>query len=128
MSGADVDLAVTGNANTCPRDGDSIVAPIPQPPLVAHVVYRLDIGGLENGLVNLINNMAKDRYRHAIVCLTNYTNFRERIHRENVPVVGLDKQPGKDLGMYFRLWRALRRLRPDIIHTRNVGTLECRSS
>ena len=26
-------------------------------PLVAHIIYRLDIGGLENGLVNLINHM-----------------------------------------------------------------------
>jgi hypothetical protein len=26
-------------------------------PLVAHVIHRLDVGGMENGLVNLINHM-----------------------------------------------------------------------
>ena len=26
-------------------------------PLVAHVMYRFDTGGLENGIVNLINHM-----------------------------------------------------------------------
>ncbi len=26
-------------------------------PLIAHVVYRFDIGGLENGVVNLINRL-----------------------------------------------------------------------
>ena len=25
------------------------------PPLIAHIIYRLDVGGLENGLVRLIN-------------------------------------------------------------------------
>jgi len=24
-------------------------------PLVAHIIHRLDVGGLENGLINLIN-------------------------------------------------------------------------
>src|SRR5262245_50924386 len=39
-------------------------------PLVVHLVYRFAIGGLENGLVNLINHMPPDRYRHTIVALT----------------------------------------------------------
>ena len=30
-------------------------------PLVVHLIYRLDVGGLENGLVNLINWMPADR-------------------------------------------------------------------
>jgi hypothetical protein len=29
----------------------------PLAPLIAHVVYRFDIGGLENGVVNLINRI-----------------------------------------------------------------------
>ena len=40
------------------------------PPLIAHVLFRLDVGGLENGLVNLINNMPPERYRHAVISLT----------------------------------------------------------
>ena len=35
-------------------------------PLIAHVIFKLDIGGLENGLVNLLNHMPRERYRHAI--------------------------------------------------------------
>ena len=38
-------------------------------PLVAHVVFRFDYGGLENGIVNLVNRMPADRYRHAIIAL-----------------------------------------------------------
>ncbi|MEO7127828.1 MAG: sugar transferase, partial [Rhodoferax sp.] len=35
-------------------------------PLVLHVMYRFDTGGLENGVVNLINHMPTQAYRHAV--------------------------------------------------------------
>lgn len=93
-------------------------------PLVAHVIYSLGVGGLENGLVNLINNMPRDRYRHAIVCLHGFTDFAKRIQDSDVPIYSLDKKPGKDLGLYVRLGRLLRQLKPDIVHTRNLTALE----
>jgi sugar transferase (PEP-CTERM/EpsH1 system associated) len=93
-------------------------------PLIAHVIFRLDIGGLENGLVNLLNHMPRDRYRHAIVCLTEHTSFRERLRRDDVSLHALHKRPGKDAGLYLRLWQCLRALAPDIVHTRNLTTLE----
>lgn len=93
-------------------------------PLIAHVVHRLGMGGLENGLVNLVNRMPRDRYRHAIVCLSGYTDFRNRIERDDVEVVALHRRPGHDLALYGRVFRLLRRLAPDIVHTRNLGTLD----
>ena len=93
------------------------------PPLVMHVINRLDVGGLENGLVNLINRMEPTRYRHAVVCLTTYSEFAKRIQRP-VPLIALNKQPGKDPGCYWRLARTIRSLRPDVVHTRNLGTLD----
>lgn len=94
-------------------------------PLVAHVVYRFAVGGLENGLVNLINHMPRERYRHAVVCLSGFTDFRKRLHNDTVQVVGLDKREGKDLAVYGRLWKLLRGLKPQIVHTRNLATLDC---
>jgi sugar transferase (PEP-CTERM/EpsH1 system associated) len=93
-------------------------------PMVAHVIHRLDFGGLENGLVNLINRMPADRYRHAVICMTDYTDFRARIARPDVHCYALHKRAGKDPGAYLRLYRLLRRLRPDIVHTRNLAALE----
>ncbi len=81
-------------------------------PLIAHVIYRLGVGGMENGLVNLINGMPRDRYRHAIVCLVDSTSYRDRIERPDVEVIALGKKAGKDLGLYAKLYRALRGLRP----------------
>jgi sugar transferase (PEP-CTERM/EpsH1 system associated) len=94
------------------------------PPLIAHVIYRLAIGGLENGLVNLINKMPTDRFRHVIICADDFTDFRNRIVDKDVEVYALRKRPGNDWRAHMRLWRLLRRLKPAIVHTRNVGTIE----
>jgi len=75
-------------------------------------------------LVNLINRMDPQRYRHAVVSLTTYSDFAKRIQRSEVPVIALDKKPGKDPGCYLRLARTIRRLAPAVVHTRNLGTLD----
>jgi sugar transferase (PEP-CTERM/EpsH1 system associated) len=93
-------------------------------PLIAHVIYRLDVGGLENGLVNLINRIPAERFRHVIVSLTDYSAFRQRIQRGDVPVFALNKPPGNSPVTHFKLWRLLTQLRPDIVHTRNLAALE----
>lgn len=95
-----------------------------QPPLIAHVIFRLTTGGLENGLVNLINHMPPERYRHAIICLTTATSFQKRIKRSDVEIYELHKREGQDWGLYLRLWKTFKQLQPDIIHTRNLSALE----
>ena len=92
-------------------------------PLVVHVVYRFDIGGLENGVVNLINRMPVDAYRHAVIALTEVTDFRHRVTRD-VEIIALAKPPGHGFALYPTLFRIFRRLRPAIVHTRNLASLE----
>ena len=93
-------------------------------PLVVHLIYRLDIGGLETLLVDTINRMPAERYRHAIVCLTDYTDFAERIARPDVELYALHKAPGLAPEVHVKLFKLLRRLRPAILHTYNLGTIE----
>src|SRR5579863_9398445 len=92
--------------------------------LICHVIYRLAVGGLENGLVNLINNLPTDAYRHAIVCLASATDFRKRIQREGVEIHEIGKQSGKGLAAYGQMWRVLRDLRPQLVHTRNLPVVD----
>lgn len=93
-------------------------------PLIVHVIHHLGTGGMENGLVNLINRMPQDRYRHAIVCLQGYTDFRQRIRRDDVEIYDIGKHEGHDFGAYRRLYKILKELNPDILHTRNLSALE----
>lgn len=97
---------------------------LPAIPLIVHIIHRLNVGGLENGLVNLINNLPPEKYRHAIICLTESSNFKNRIRRDDVNIFELHKHDGKDFGLYYRLWKLLRKLRPTIVHTRNLSSLE----
>jgi len=93
-------------------------------PLIAHIVHRFDIGGLENGVVNLINHMPEHKYRHVIICMTDYSDFHKRIEKNGIEIYALHKKEGKDPLNYLRLWRLLRRLKPDISHTRNIATID----
>lgn len=99
--------------------------PVPGPvPLVVHVVDSLGIGGMENGLVNIVNGTPADRFRHAIICLRDAGPMRERIRSDRVAVHVLGKKNGKDPAAYARLWRLLRALRPDVVHTRNLPAVD----
>lgn len=93
-------------------------------PLVMHILHRFDTGGLENGVVNLINHMPASAYRHMVVALTEVTDFRLRLRPADVECVALHKPPGHGARLYPRLWRLLREKRPAIVHTRNLAALE----
>lgn len=92
-------------------------------PLIAHVLYRLDTGGMERIVVSLIN-ATRDRYRHAVIALAGTGALRLEIEDTAEACLSLDKKPGKDWGCYFRLWRALRKLKPDVVQTYNIGALD----
>jgi sugar transferase (PEP-CTERM/EpsH1 system associated) len=104
---------------------DNFVAGPDQRPLIAHVMHRFDTGGLENGVVNLINHMPEDRFRHAVVALTEVTDFRDRVKRRDVEFVSLCKPAGQGIWQFPKWYQILRRMRPDIVHTRNMAALEC---
>jgi sugar transferase (PEP-CTERM/EpsH1 system associated) len=94
-------------------------------PLIMHVVYAFSVGGLENGLVNLLNRMPAQRWRHAVVSLTRISgSFAERVQRADVEFIELDKRPGHLVRDYPRLYRLFRRLQPAVVHTRNLAALE----
>jgi sugar transferase (PEP-CTERM/EpsH1 system associated) len=87
-------------------------------------MHRFDTGGLENGIVNLVNHMPAEAYRHAILAMTEVTDFRQRILRDDVEFISLRKPPGQGIWQYPKLYRIFRRLRPHIVHSRNLAALE----
>jgi len=92
---------------------------------VVHMMYRFAAGGLENVLVQLINTLPQDGFRHTIIALTLADReFARRIERDDVSIIELDKPPGQPFRMYPRVFRLLRQLRPDVLHTCNLAALE----
>lgn len=94
-------------------------------PLIVHLTYALDFGGLENLLVERINRMPAERYRHAVVCLTRVNPaFAARISKPGVTVHALGKQPGLSFGTHAALWKLLRQLQPAVLHSYNLAAIE----
>jgi sugar transferase (PEP-CTERM/EpsH1 system associated) len=101
-------------------------APADRRPLVVHLLFRFDTGGLENGVVNLLNHLPEGEFRHAVVALDSVVPaFAARVHRPDVEMIALHKPPGQTVWLYPRLYQLFRRLRPAIVHTRNLAALEC---
>lgn len=92
---------------------------------VVHIVYSFKTGGLENGIVNLINCLPESGYRHSIICLTTHdSKFLERIKNKNVNIYDINKPSGNNPLWLISCWKLLRKLKPDICHTRNLSPLE----
>jgi hypothetical protein len=92
-------------------------------PLIVHVIYRLDVGGLENGLVNLINRIPAERFRHAIIVspttLSSASGYSAVIYRyslctspQAIVLCCIGSSGGFSGGC------------ADIVHTRNLAALE----
>lgn len=96
-----------------------------KPRHVVHLLYRFAAGGLENVLVQLINGLPKDEFRHTIIALTEAdSQFAQRIQRDDVQIIALQKAPGQPFKLYPRMYRLLKSLKPDVMHTCNIAALE----
>jgi sugar transferase (PEP-CTERM/EpsH1 system associated) len=93
-----------------------------QRPLVVHLLHRFDTGGLENGVVNVINHLPA--FRHAVLAVTEITAFKERVKAPGTQFIALNKPPGQGFWLYPRVYQLLRELRPAVVHTRNLGAME----
>ncbi|WP_448547403.1 TIGR03088 family PEP-CTERM/XrtA system glycosyltransferase [Thalassotalea fusca] len=94
-------------------------------PVIVHLIYQLDIGGLERVMLNCISNMqAEKNYQHVIISLTDANQFSQDALHEPVDVYCLNKRPGSDLSVHGKLFKLLRKIKPNILHTYNLATIE----
>lgn len=91
---------------------------------IVHVVYSFAIGGLENVIVQLINRLPADRFKHTVLSLTTISDFKNRITQPDVEFIALNKPPGHAIPLYPAIFRRLRQLKPDVVHTCNLAALE----
>jgi sugar transferase (PEP-CTERM/EpsH1 system associated) len=91
---------------------------------IMHVVNNLGKGGLENGLVNLIQSMDSNRFEHVVCTLRGLGPNLERLPTERVEVLTL-ADPGSPTRFQTpALAKAIRHHKPDIVHSRNWAAIE----
>jgi sugar transferase (PEP-CTERM/EpsH1 system associated) len=90
------------------------------PVRVLQVVHGLPRGGLENGLVNLLNGLPQGEFQQTVACLDSRGEMADRVAPQ-IPIHVLER--GRhDLGLPWRLARLIRGIRPHVIHCRNWNT------
>lgn len=87
-----------------------------------HVVYSLEPGGMEHGIVKLVNALDPAAVASSI-CSTTAAAGLAPLVRSGVPVFTLNRRSGNDPRLVVALARLMRRERPDVVHTHGWGTL-----
>ncbi|MDI6780493.1 MAG: glycosyltransferase [bacterium] len=88
---------------------------------VVHLVYSLDPGGLENGVVNIVNGMDMECFNPMICCLKSGGILKERV-KSSIEVIEVDKKGKQELGVLFRLKKIFKDRDVHVVHTHNWGT------
>lgn len=87
---------------------------------ILHVVSTLGKGGLENGLVNLIHGLDPNAFEHVVCAIRELGPNADRLtNRAEVISLGTRSRT-----QTTQLVRVIRRVRPDIVHSRNWGAIE----
>jgi sugar transferase (PEP-CTERM/EpsH1 system associated) len=84
---------------------------------ILHVVHGLPRGGLENGVVNLVNRLSPLQFQQAVCCLDRRGEMADRLDPAT-PVFVMGRRR-HSLALPFRLARLIRGWRADIVHCRN---------
>ncbi len=90
---------------------------------VCHLVYSFEVGGLERVIANCIGALDSQKYRHTIIALTNVGDFFSEI-KGNVESYSLQKREGNDFGTHIKLYKVLKKIKPDVLHSYNLSTIE----
>jgi sugar transferase (PEP-CTERM/EpsH1 system associated) len=94
----------------------------PDPIRVLHVLFRLQAGGTEYGVIKVANGLVPAGIESAICSTTPADEVRRLLHPQ-VGLVECRRRAGNDPSLVWQLAREFRRLRPHIVHTHAWGTL-----
>jgi sugar transferase (PEP-CTERM/EpsH1 system associated) len=87
-----------------------------------HVVFALEPGGMEHGVVKLVNGLDPSRVQSAI-CSTRPGGALKTLVAPHVPLFEMNRRTGNDVRLVWELYRLFCRERPDVVHTHAWGTL-----
>jgi glycosyltransferase involved in cell wall biosynthesis len=91
---------------------------------VVQVIGSMHIGGAENAVVHLARGLDRDRFEVAVCCTRERGLLAEQVASEGIEVV-LSAPKGRPTRYLtpLTLWRTLRQLRADVVHTHGTPSL-----
>ncbi len=112
------------------RDESVITESIPDrsnrsgsPLRVTHVVPNLDAGGLERIVVDLLRFARARGHDPSVICLERPGILADQVESLGIPLLCAHKQPGLRFGTVDRVRNLLIQLKPDVVHTHEIGAL-----
>ena len=93
-----------------------------EPLRVMHVLFRLQPGGMEYGVIKIVNGVDRGAIRSSICSTTPATDVKHLLHPD-VPLHECRRREGNDPSLVVQLYKLFRRERPHIVHTHAWGTL-----
>ncbi len=94
------------------------------PVRILHVIdTMLGMGGMEKNVINLIQRMDEDRFEH-VICVVRSLGSMVKDIPSRTRVICLERmQTGRSF-LVWRLAKLIDEVKPNIIHSRNWGTIE----
>ncbi|HOW42783.1 MAG TPA: glycosyltransferase [Candidatus Omnitrophota bacterium] len=86
---------------------------------VMHIQESLDVGGMENGIVNLANHLNGEYFKVTLCCLNKMGSLCNRVNDKRVRIINMEQKEGLALFLVFKLIKVLRKEKIGIVHTHN---------
>lgn len=84
---------------------------------IFYLITELDVGGAEKALYELVTRLDRERFTPVVGCLTGRGVIGRWLEERGIRVIYIDLKGFWDAAAWFRLRRALKTERPDVLHT-----------
>jgi glycosyltransferase involved in cell wall biosynthesis len=107
-------------------------------PRVVHIITKLELGGAQRNTLYTVEHLDPSRWDKVLVCgeggvLDEEAKAGRTFRTVFLPSLVRELRPLKDVAALWSLWRTLRRIRPDLVHTHSskagiLGRLAARAA
>ncbi len=90
---------------------------------VAHLIYKLNAGGAENGIINLCNTIDTNQFIPYIITFKPDGELTFKLNQSKTKLIELNKRNGNDPRLIYWLYKIFKKENIHIVHTHAWGTL-----
>jgi glycosyltransferase involved in cell wall biosynthesis len=84
---------------------------------VLHILPSLNSGGAERLVLDLLNNFSPDKFSVELLLFKSKGFFYDEARAKGIKVIVLNKKFKLDLINFFKIYRRIKKISPDIVHT-----------